>query len=333
MGRNEAGLNVEGDQGGRFPWVSKRHTLPDGVELAYLDEGPRDAALTFLLVHGNPTWGFLWRRFIAKLSAEHRVVVPDHVGFGRSDKPQDPQYYSLKRHEENLASLLKKLDLRRVVPVVHDWGGPIGMRWAANHPDRIAGVGILNTWAFVKRPTVKLPWIYRYLFLGKGGWRRIVQKNAFIEKFLARRGTARPLEPAVLDAYRAPFPRPADRVGMGRFPQLVPETEATTHESWNAMAAIEDALPALAQKPALIVWALGDVAFRKPQLERWKELFPDHELHLLPEAKHYLQEDAPDAIVDWLQAFAKNRLMGAPSAMTGTSTGADAKRAVKRAAS
>lgn len=300
---------VEGTLGGAFPWRSHRHTLPDGVEIAYLDEGPRDAKAVFVLLHGNPTWGFLYRRFVESLAAEFRVIVPDHVGFGRSDKPQDPGYYSLRRHVENLSSLLAKLDPDRVVLVLHDWGGPIGMGWAVRNSERVAGVAVLNTWSFVKEPPIRLPWIYRFLFLGRAGWRRVVEKNLFIEKILAKRGTRRPLPAEVLDGYRAPFPRPEARVGMGRFPQLVPQTQDRTHESWEMMARIEDELPVLSSKPAMIVWAMRDVAFRKATLERWRSLFPAHELHRLPEAGHYLQEDAPEEIVAWLLSFAR-RLPG-----------------------
>lgn len=322
-------LGLEGDFGGLFPWKSRRHTLPDGVEMAYLDEGPRDSRPVLVLLHGNPTWGLLYRRFVEPLSREFRVLVPDHVGFGRSDKPQDPAYYSLERHVDNLSSLLAGLKVRRAVLVLHDWGGPIGLGWAVQNPDAIAGLVILNTWAFVKQPEIRLPWLYRFLFLGKGGWRRVVEKNLFIEKILSKRGTVKPLPAAALSGYRAPFLRKESRVGMGRFPQLVPQTHRPEHESWAAMARIEDALPALGGKRALIVWALKDVAFRKPTLERWKSLFRDHELHLLPEAAHYLQEDAPDEIVAWVASLAR-AVSATPSRAKGRAPGAPARKAVSR---
>src|SRR5215468_1358772 len=125
------------DFGGEFPWKSHLFDVGDGVRQALVDEGPKDAPLTFLCVHGNPTWGFLYRRFIRELSREHRVIVPDHVGFGRSDKPRELSYYSLERHIENLGRTLDRADARNVVLVVQDWGGPIAMGWATRHPERV----------------------------------------------------------------------------------------------------------------------------------------------------------------------------------------------------
>jgi haloalkane dehalogenase len=239
------------------------------------------------------------------LSDEHRVVAVDDVGFGRSDKPRDPAYYTLERHVANLEATLAKLDVQNAVLVVQDWGGPIGMGWATRHPDRVKGVVVMNTWAFVRgEGSFDLPWLFRFLVLGKGGWKRATKGNVFTELFLVK-GGARKLDEATADAYRAPHPTPEDRVGIGRFPQLIPEKSNPGHESFATLARIEDDLAKLAGKPALIVWALKDRAFRKPQLERWKKVFPRHEgPHLLADAGHYLQEDAPERILPHVKAWA-----------------------------
>ena len=298
------GLDVWSDFGGRFPWKSRLIDVDQGVRQAVVDEGPRDAPLTFLLLHGNPTWGYLYREFIRRLSPRYRVIVPDHVGFGRSDKPRDPRWYTLERHIDNLGRVLRELQPSRVVPVMQDWGGPIGMGWATKQADRVAGVVVLNTWAFVRQPRLKLPWLFKFLVLGRGGWKRSVQKNLFVELFLAK-GGPRPLSDEELEPYRAPFPTPDDRVGIGRFPQLIPETKDPFHESYATMAFIEDHLSRLRQKPALISWALKDRAFRKPQLERWQHLFARVDgPHLLEGAGHFLQEDAPGAILDQIERWA-----------------------------
>lgn len=306
MARTYSGLDVHGDLGGLFPYESRFVDVGDGVRQAVVDEGPRDARLTFVLLHGNPTWGFLWRRFIADLSKEHRVVVPDHVGFGRSDKPRDPAYYTIERHVQNLTTTLDALGVRNAVPAMQDWGGPIGLGWATRHPERVAGVVVLNTWAFVKgEGSFDLPWLFRLLVLGKGGWRRSTRSNIFTELFLARGRGKEKLPPAIVDAYRAPHPTPDDRVGVGRFPQLIPEASKRDHPEWRTMEAIEDGLARLRDKPALLCWAMKDVAFRKPQLERWRRTFAQVDgPHLLPEAGHYLQEDEPEAIVRLMRAWA-----------------------------
>jgi len=298
------GLDVWSDFGGRFPWKSRLVDVGDGVRQAVVDEGSRDAPLTFLLLHGNPTWGYLYREFIRRLSPRYRVIVPDHVGFGRSDKPRDPRWYTLERHVDNLGRVLRDLQPSRVVPVMQDWGGPIGMGWATKQPDRVAGVVVLNTWAFVRQPPLKLPWLFRFLVLGRGGWKRSAQKNIFVELFLARGGPRRLTEDE-LAPYRAPFPTPDDRVGIARFPQLIPETKDPFHESYASMAWIEDHLSRLREKPALICWALKDPAFRKATLERWQHLFARVDgPHLLEGAGHYLQEDAPGAILDQMERWA-----------------------------
>src|SRR3981189_1206325 len=149
------GLAVCSDFGGRFPGNSRLIDVDEGVRQACVDEGPRDAPLTFLLLRGTPTWGYLCREFIRRLSPRYRVIAPDHVGFGRSDKPRDPRWYTLERHVGNLGKVLAELRPERVVPVMQDWGGPIGMGWATRSPGKIAGAVVLNTWAFVREPRMK----------------------------------------------------------------------------------------------------------------------------------------------------------------------------------
>jgi len=299
------GLDVRSDFGGRFPWRSAFVDVDHGGRQAVVDEGPREAKLTFLLLHGNPTWGFLYREFIRRLSSKYRVIAPDHVGFGRSDKPRDPRWYTLERHIGNLSKVLAELRPERVVPVMQDWGGPIGMGWATRNPEKVAGAVVLNTWAFVRDPQMKLPWLFRFLVLGKGGWKRSTQSNIFVEMFLARSGPGGRLGDQELTPYRAPFPTPDDRVGIARFPQLIPPTRDQGHESWATMAAIEDGLVRLRDKRALIVWARKDPAFRKKTLERWRQVFTQVDgPHLLPKAGHYLQEDAPGPILDHIERWA-----------------------------
>jgi len=297
------GLDVFSDFGGRFPWKSRLIEVDHGVRQAVVDEGPRDARLTFLLLHGNPTWGFLYREFIRRLSARYRVIAPDHAGFGRSDKPRDPRWYTLDRHIANLGKVLGELRAERAVPVVQDWGGPIGMGWATRNPASVAGVVVLNTWAFVRDPELRLRWLFKLLVLGRGGWKRSVSSNIFVELLLARSG--RRLRGAELDPYRAPHPTPDDRIGIARFPQLIPETRNQGHESWATMAGIEDHLAVLRAKPALICWARKDPVFGGKTLRRWREVFATVDgPHLLPDAGHFLQEDAPGPILDHLERWA-----------------------------
>lgn len=304
MARVYSGLDVNADFGGRFPWKSKLIDVGDGVMQAVVDEGPRDAPVTLVCFHGNPTWSFLWREVIRDLSRDVRVVAIDHVGFGRSDKPREAGYYTLGRHIENATRTLDALGVRNAVPLVHDWGGPIGLGWATRHPDRVKGVIVTNSWAFVKGPgSFDVPWLFKVLVTGKAGWKRVTEQNFFTEVFLARSGTRR-LAPEELAAYRAAHPRPDDRVGEARFPVLIPERSDREHPEWRTMEAIEDGLEKLAEKPACIVWGTRDRAFRKAQLQRWTTVFSRIDgPHSLANAAHYLMEDAPHEIPRHVRAF------------------------------
>ncbi|HUJ27707.1 MAG TPA: alpha/beta fold hydrolase, partial [Myxococcales bacterium] len=183
-----------------------------------------------------------------------------------------------------------------------DWGGPIAMGWATRNPEKVAGAVVLNTWAFVREPEIRLPFLFRLLVLGRGGWRRSTRSNLFVEQLLKRSSR---LDDDRLAPYRAPFPTPDDRVGIARFPQLIPQTRDQAHESWATMAGIEDRLVHLRDKPALIVWARHDPIFRRKILERWQHAFTQVDgPHLLDGANHFLQEDAPGPILDHIERWA-----------------------------
>src|SRR5215467_5450232 len=296
------GLDVNSDFGGRFPW--KSHFVDHGgVKQAYVDEGPRNTGETFVCLHGNPTWSFLYREFIKHLSKTCRVIAVDHVGFGRSDKPRDPAYYTIERHVENLERLLSEVGAHNVIPILHDWGGPIGMGWATRHPEHVAGVVILNTTAFVHDPVPNLPRLFKLL---TGGWKRAVENNFFVEMFLARVGTARRMTKEDLDPYRAPFPTPDDRMGVARMPNIW-EGGHPGYETYVSAVATEAALLTLHEKPALICWALSDRAFRRRHLARWQSVFANVDgPHLLPKARRFLQEDAAPEILDHIARW-RNR--------------------------
>jgi haloalkane dehalogenase len=299
-------LDVRSEFGGRFPWKSK-FVDQGGVRQAYVDEGPRDAALTFVCLHGNPSWGFLYREFVRRLSVHHRVIAVDHVGFGRSDKPRDPGYYSIARHVENLGHLLAEAHASGVILILHDWGGPIGMGWATQQPESVAGIVVLNTTAFADLPVPKLPWPFRVL---ARGWQRAIDNNFPVEWFLGRLGTVRKMREEDLDPYRAPFPTPAERVGMARMPNIYQSTILPHREAswepwpWSGADATTRALPRLRDKPALICWAQKDRGFRRPHLLRWQRTFAEVDgPHVLPSAAHFLQEDAAPEILDRIERW------------------------------
>ncbi|MGZ5712551.1 MAG: haloalkane dehalogenase [Caldimonas sp.] len=186
-----------------------------GLRIHYLDEGPRDAARTFLCLHGQPTWSYLYRRMIPVFTAAgHRVVAPDLAGFGKSDKPAEEADYNFDFHRRMMLELVRRLDLRQVVLVVQDWGGLLGLTLPMEAPERYAGLLVMNT-AFA---TGDLP-------LGQGflDWRAFSNKNPdmAIGKLLAR--SCPHLSAAEAAAYDAPFPDASFKAGVRRFPNLVPD--------------------------------------------------------------------------------------------------------------
>lgn len=285
-----------------MPFARREVVGADGVRLSVVDDGPRDAP-AMLFVHGNPTWSYLWRNLMGPAKERgFRVVAPDHAGFGLSDKPRDPGYYSLARHVDNLAALVRALDLRDVTLVLHDWGGPIGMGFAVREPQRVARIAVCNTVAFApkeKRPLTKwhaklaTPW----------GYRAAVWLNA-VERSAMTLGVAKPLPRDVRRAYDWPMRDKGARVAAARFVQMVPD--GPDHPEAKTLSAIQAEYPMLAEKPMLVLWADKDRAMRARFAERWLEDFPHAQVaHVAPEAGHFWQEDAPELFLPRLLDFAK----------------------------
>jgi len=290
--------------GDLYPFQDRYVRLSDGTSMHYVEWGHAGLRRpTLLLLHGNPTWSFLYRDWIRPLSRVARVVAVDHVGFGRSDHPADPSYHTLERHVANLGELVAELGLRRVVPVLHDWGGPIGLGWARRHPDDVAGLVVLDTWAFARRVPLRLPLLFRLMRAKGVGEYLYGRRNFFVEGFLPKLAQ-RPLSPAVMDGYRHPFPTPASRTAVVQFPRLIPT--APGHPSWAELERIEAALPGL-DVPAIVLWGAKDPAFGKRFAWGFSEALPRHPQPVFfGNAGHWLQEDIPEALVPRVADFARS---------------------------
>jgi haloalkane dehalogenase len=267
-----------------FGYEPRYHEL-DGLRLAYIDEGDAgDAPVWFM--HGEPTWSFLWRKVIGPVrDAGFRCVAPDLPGFGRSDKPTDLDWYSYDRHTEHMASLLETLDLRGLTMVVHDWGGPIGLRLAVDHPDRIDRLVILDTGLFTGHQRMTDAWT---------AFRDFVARTEDLPVgFLVKGACARGLEDDVLAAYEAPFPAPEAKAGARAFPLMLP----TTPEMAGA-AAGQRVLDALADdtRPKLVLWADSDPIIPAKVGLRFAAAINAPEPELIENASHFLQEDAGEEI-------------------------------------
>lgn len=290
--------------GGLWPYTPGWFDTRDG-RMHYIDEGARDGS-PVVLVHGNPTWGFLYRDFVAPLTnAGYRVVIPDHLGFGRSDKPGHAELYTVERHAARLDALLESLDLNQVTLVPHDWGGPVGLAWAVAHPHRIAGLFVLNTYAH--RPPWKVPIPPPLRLFRAPGIGELVVKglHLFVRGFVLRAGVAHPerLTAEVRRGYLAPHPTWTSRTAILAFVREIPTDGAGPISDFTA--AIESGLHEHFQNtPVAIAWAIRDPAFTPKWLDDlWLKTFPEARVLRLPDAKHYLQEDAHERIVPALLSF------------------------------
>ena len=256
----------------------------------YVDEGEGDPVL---LLHGEPTWSFLWRKIIPPLAARRRVIAPDLIGFGRSDKPTEIGWYSYDRHVASIERLVVELGLERLTVVVHDWGGPIGLRVAVENEPRVDRLVILDTGISAGRPLSEMWLRFRAVVREVGGDLDIGR--------LVEAGTTQGLSDDVRAAYDAPFPTAESKAGALAFPELVP-TEPE-HPSTAAMNRVRDALVSW-EKPALVVWGADDSVLPVRVAERFVETIPGATgPELVHDASHFLQEDRPAEVAAHILEF------------------------------
>ena len=270
-----------------------------GHRLHYVDEGQGDPVL---MVHGNPSWSFYYRDLSGELRSGHRVIAPDHIGCGRSAKPNDAHYdYTLSTRVADLGTLVDSLDLRNITLVVHDWGGMIGMAWAAQHPDRIAKLVVMNTAAF-PLPTGKALPASLALARAPGIGALLVRgANIFSRGAVRYCVTRRPMSKAVAAGYLEPYDSWAHRIAVHRFVQDIPLKE--NDRAYRIMKETGDALVRLVDKPMLICWGLKDFVFGRQFLDEWVRRFPGAEVHRFEDCGHSVLEDAADEIIPLVRIF------------------------------
>jgi haloalkane dehalogenase len=266
-----------------YPFEPKQFDTGRGV-MSYLDEGQGTEAV--VMVHGNPTWSFFYRNLVLGLRGRMRCIVPDHLGCGLSDKPQDFDY-TLGEHIRNLRALFDSLNLKKIHLVVHDWGGPIGLGAALRQHEQLGRVVILNTAAFADTAVplrirlCRAPLIGEWLVRGLNGF-------AWPATWMA---VTKPLAPAVKRGYLFPYDNWADRIATHRFVVDIPS--GNNRASDRALAEVEQGLIILRDRPVQLVWGGRDFCFTRHYLDRWKELLPGARVEFLANAGHYLLEDAP----------------------------------------
>jgi haloalkane dehalogenase len=267
-----------------------RYVVQDGLRMHFVDEGTGDP---LLLLHGEPTWGFLYRKLIPRLTDIGRVVVPDLFGFGRSDKPLRQSDYSYEAHYRSIEQFGLELDVRNLTLVVHDWGGPIGLRFAVEHPERVARLVVLNTGVGAGRaPSPE--WVrFRELVRAVG--------TDFTASRLVQVACVSRLGDDALLGYDAPFPTAEAKAGALAFPELVP-TELD-HASAAAMLEVRDALGRF-EKPTLVLFSDSDRVFSPAHAERMAAHIPGAApAEIVAAAGHFLQEDKGEEIAERIVRF------------------------------
>jgi haloalkane dehalogenase len=281
-----------------LPFVVPSHLFPvehrfldlDGARIHYVDEGSGE---TLLLLHGNPSWSFLYRKIVASLKNDFRCVAMDYPGYGMSDAP--PGYgFTPEEHSRVLERFVDRLDLKDLTLMVQDWGGPIGLGLAGRRPELMRRLIIGNTFAWPLGGDWRIR-LFSGLFGGPIGWSLTWAFN-FVPRFFFARGLAQKPAPEVLEMYLAPWRDRARRRAAVIAPRQLVRASAYLQE-------VETILPSLADRPTLIVWGMKDFAFREAERTRFERIFPRHTTVLLGDASHFLQEDAGDRIAESFRAF------------------------------
>lgn len=282
-----------------YPFES--HFLELGqLKYHYLDEGQGDPVV---MLHGNPSWSFYYRNLAAELRDQYRVIVPDHIGCGLSDKPADSAYsFTLKQRVDDLETLLDHLDIKsNITLVVHDWGGMIGMAFATRHPDRIARLVLLNTAAFHLPKSKTFPAALRIC--------RDTQIGAFlVQGFnIFARGAAfvgckrKPMKEDLRKAYCAPYDNWQHRVATLRFVQDIPLEP--DDPGYDLVSEVQDNLVQFADLPICICWGERDFVFDLHFLDEWRKRFPQAQVHSFADCGHYILEDAKEDVIPIIHKF------------------------------
>jgi pimeloyl-ACP methyl ester carboxylesterase len=275
-----------------------------GQRMHYLDEGPRDGELVVML-HGNPSWSYYYRKLVTGLKDQYRCIVPDHIGMGRSARPRIGEYpFTFTRRADDLGELLDHLGITgNITLVLHDWGGMIGMTWATRHPERIKRLIILNTAAFHLPAEKNLPPSLRLS--------RVPVLNALLNQGLnafclgaVRYGVVRPMLADAAAGYLAPYDSWSRRLAVRRFVEDIPIQPQDP--GYDTVTAVADRLIGFRSLPMLICWGMHDFVFDEHFLNEWHRRFPDAEVHRFETAGHYVLEDAGDEITTLVKNFLRS---------------------------
>jgi pimeloyl-ACP methyl ester carboxylesterase len=283
---------------GLYPFAGKFLSLRGGLQLHYLDEGQGSVVV---MVHGNPTWSFYYRSLVLAFRGTHRVIVPDHIGMGLSDKPPDSRYsYVLQSRIDDLDALLSAAAPGvRVTLILHDWGGMIGLGWAARHPELVSRIVLLNTAAFHLPSGMRVP--FALTAVRSFGGLFVRGFNGFARGAALLGCKRRPLSPELRDAYCGPYDSWANRIATLRFVQDIPLKPSDP--SYEVVSSIEAALSRFREVPVLICWGGQDFVFTPEVLQEWVSRWPQAQVHRFADCGHYVLEDASSEIEALVRGF------------------------------
>jgi cis-3-alkyl-4-acyloxetan-2-one decarboxylase len=275
-----------------YPFEPHFHVLPDGVRMHYVDEGKGPVVL---MLHGNPTWSWMYRDLIRALSKDFRCIAVDHVGCGLSDKPQEYSY-TLSRHISNVRSLVDALGINSFSLVAHDWGGAIASGLAVGVPDRVGRLVLMNTSAFVGRIPFRIA-VCKIPFFGAVAIRGF---NAFAGAAV-RMAVEKPLPKDVARGFLWPYRSWRNRVANLRFVQDIPLS--FSHPSFAVLDNIDRSLGVLSERPMMLLWGMRDWCFTPRFLGGWIKRFPNAQVVRYENAGHYVLEDAGEAALSAIGGF------------------------------
>ena len=282
-----------------YPFKSHYIDL-NGLKYHYIDEGSGEP---IVMVHGNPTWSFYFRDLIKALSGQYRVIAPDHIGCGLSDKPDSKTYdYRLKNRVDDLEALIENLKIKeKITLVLHDWGGFIGMAYALRHPERICRFVLMNTAAFLPPPGKPIPIILKlirglkpFAVLAVQGFNLFARGALFKNSY---KGLSKDVKAGLI----APYNCWQNRIATLKFVQDIHLTE--NNPSYGVVKQIDKNMKLFLKFPILICWGEHDFVFDLDYLDEWLRRFPDAEVHRFSDAGHYVLEDVPEKIIPLTRDF------------------------------
>jgi haloalkane dehalogenase len=274
-----------------YPFRSNYFKVSAG-RMHYIDEGEGEP---IVMVHGNPSWSFLYRYLIKGLSKGHRCIALDHIGFGLSDKPADWSYLP-EEHAKNLNLLIDELNLKAITLVVQDWGGPIGLSYAINNPENVKSIIIMNTWMW---PVAGDPHYERFSgFMGGAVGRFLIKRFNFFVRVVMKQamGDKSNLPRSVHHHYLLALKEPNTRKGCWVFPKQIIASSSWLEALWSQREHIQAI-------PALILWGMKDIAFREKELETWMTVFTQSEVMKFKNVGHFVQEEKRDQLCPIIEAF------------------------------